>query len=146
MTSKTENIAQFSSLSHVQLFATPWTAARQASLFLTISQSLPKFTSIASVMPSSHLIFWCCLTISSSVVPSSSCLQSFPALGSFPVSQLLTSGGQSVGTSSSVLPMNSHGWFPLGLTGLISLLSKGPSGVFSSTTIRKHQFFDTHLS
>ena len=80
--------------------------------------------------------------ISSSVVPSSSCLQSFPASGSFPMSQLFASGGQSIGVSAStsVLPMNIQDWFPLGLTGWISLLSKGLSRVFSSTAVQKHQF------
>ena len=72
----------------------------------------------------------------------------FPASGSFPVSQFFTSGGQSIGTSASapVLPVNIQDWFPLGLTGLISLLSKGLSGVFSNTTVQKHQFFNTQLS
>ena len=86
---------------------------------------------------------WCHPAISSSVIPFSSCLQSFPASGSFLMSQFFTSGGQSMGVSASasVLPMNIQGWLPLGLTGLISLLSKGCSRVFSSTTIRKHQFF-----
>ena len=85
---------------------------------------------------------WCHPTISSSVVPFF-CLQSFPALGSFPVSQFFVSGGQSVGVSASasVLPMNIWHWFPLGLTGLISLQSKKPSRVFSNTTVQKHQFF-----
>ena len=78
-------------------------------------------------------------TISSSVVPFSSCLQSFPASGSFPMSQFFTSGGQSIRASSSVLPMNIQDSFPLGWTGLISLLSKGLSRVFSHTTARKHQ-------
>ena len=88
---------------------------------------------------------WCYPTISSSVVPFSSCPQSFPASGSFPMSQFLPSGGQCIGTlaSASVLPMNIQGWFSLGWTGLISLQSKGLSRVFSSTTIRKHQFFST---
>ena len=78
---------------------------------------------------------WCYLTISSSVALFSFCLQSFPASGSFPMSRVFTSGGQSIGASASasVLPMNIQGWFPLGLTGLISLLSKGLSRVFSST-------------
>ena len=81
---------------------------------------------------------WCCLTISSSVTPFSSCPQSFPALGSFPVSLLFSSGGQSIGTlaSASVLSMNIQGWFPLGLTGLISLQSRGFSRVFPGTTIK----------
>ena len=80
---------------------------------------------------------WCHPTISSSVVPLSSCLQSLPASGSFPMSQLFASGDQSFGASASasVLPMNIQGWFPLGLTGLISLQSKGLAGVFSNTTV-----------
>ena len=86
---------------------------------------------------------WCHPTISSSVIPFSSCLQSFPASGSFLVSQFFATGGQSFGVSAStsVLPMNIQDWFPLGLTGLISLHSKGLSGVFSNTTVQKHQFF-----
>ena len=85
---------------------------------------------------------WYHPTISSSVVPFSSCHQSFPASGSFLVSQLFVSGGQSIGASAStsVLPVNIQVWFPLGLTGLISLQSKELSGVFSSTTVRRHQF------
>ena len=91
---------------------------------------------------------WCHPTISSSVVPFSSCLQSFPALGSFTVNQLFISGGQSIGASASasVLLMNIQDWFPLGLTGLISLLYKGFSRVFSSTTIWKHKFFSAQPS
>ena len=86
---------------------------------------------------------WCHATISSSVVPFSSCLQSFPASGSFQMSQFFVSGGQSIGVSASasVLPMNIQDWFPLGLTGWISLLSKGLSRVFSNSTVQKHQFF-----
>ena len=86
---------------------------------------------------------WCYPTISSSVIPFSSCLQSFPASRSFPMSWLLASGGQSIeaSASASVLPMNIQEWFSLGLTGLISLLFEGLSRVFSSTTIWKHQFF-----
>ena len=84
---------------------------------------------------------WCYPTISSSVVLFFSCPQSFPASGSFPMNQLFASGGQSIGASASVLPMNIQGRFPLGLTDLISLLSKGLSRVFSSTTVWKHQFF-----
>ena len=85
---------------------------------------------------------WCHPAISSSVVPFSSCPQSLPASGSFPVSQLFTWGGQSIGVSASasVLPMNIQGRFPLGLTSLITLLSKRLSRVFSCTTVRKHQF------
>ena len=87
-------------------------------------------------------------TISSSVVPFSSCLQSFPASGSFPMSQFFTSGGQSIGVSASasVFPMNIQDWFPLGLTGWISLQSKVLSRVFSNTTVQKHQFFGAQLS
>ena len=93
------------------------------------------------------LSWWSHPTMSPSVVPFSSCLWSFPASGSFPRSQLFTSGGQSIGVSASalVLPMNIQGWFPLGLTGLISLLSKGLSRVFSSTTVGMHQFFIAQL-
>ena len=90
---------------------------------------------------------WCHPTISSSVVPFSSCLQSFPASGSFPRSQFFTSGGQSIGVSASasVFPMNVQDWFHLGLTGVISLQSKGLSRVFCNTTVQKHQFFSTQL-
>ena len=89
---------------------------------------------------------WCHPAISSSALPFSSCLQSFPASGSFPVSQLFASYGQSIGALASVLPMNIQDWFPLWLTGLISLQSKGFSRVFSNTTVQKHQFFSTQLS
>ena len=90
---------------------------------------------------------WCHTTISSSVIPFSSSLQSFPASGSFQ-SQFFTSGGQSIGvsTSTSVLSMNIQDWFPLGWTGWISLQSKGLSRVFSNTTVQKHQFFTAQLS
>ena len=91
---------------------------------------------------------WCHPTILSSVVPFSSRLQSFPASGSFQMSQFFTSGGQSIGVSASasVLPKDIQDWFPLGLTGLISLESKGLTRVFSNTTIQKHQFFGAQLS
>ena len=89
---------------------------------------------------------WYYLTISSSVAPFSSCLQSFPASGSFPMSQLFTLGGQSIGASASVFPMNIQGWFPLWLTCLLSLQSKRLSSMFSRTTVRKHQFFGTQPS
>ena len=94
------------------------------------------------------LIGWCHPTISSSVIPFSSCLQSFPASGSFSMSQFFASGGQSIGVSAStsVLPMNIQDWFPLGLTDLISLQSKGLSRVFSNTTVQKHQIFSTQSS
>ena len=89
---------------------------------------------------------WCHPTISSSVVPFSSCLQTLLASGSFQMNQFFTSGGQSIGISVSVLPMNIQAWFPFGSTGLISLLSKGLSRVFSSTTVWKHQFFSAQPS
>ena len=122
----------FDSLWHCGLHA-----ACQASLSFTISRSLLKLMSIELVMPFNHLILCCSL---------SSCLQSFPASGSFPMSQLFTSGGQNTGASASVLPMNIQGLFPLGLTGWISLQSKGLSRVFSNTTFQKHQFFGTQPS
>ena len=86
---------------------------------------------------------WCHPTISSSLVPFSSCLQSFPASGSFQMSQLFASGGQSIGVSAStsVLPMNTQDWFPLGWTGWISLQSKGLSRIFYNATVQEHQFF-----
>ena len=91
---------------------------------------------------------WCLPTISSSVVPFSSCPQSFPASGSFQMSQFFTSGGRSIGVSASTsdLPMNTQDWSPLGWTGWISLQSKGLSRVFSNTTVQKHQFFSAQLS
>ena len=91
---------------------------------------------------------WCHLTVSSSVIPFSSHLQSFPASGSFQTSQFFSSGGQSIGVSvsTSVFPMNIQNWFPLGGTGWISLQFKGLSRVFSNTTVQKHQFFGTQLS
>ena len=91
---------------------------------------------------------WCHPTISSSVVPFSSHLQSFPGSESFPMSQYFTSGGQSIGVSAtaSVLPMNIQDWFPLGWTGWITLQSKGLSRVFSNTAVQKHQFFSTEVS
>ena len=92
--------------------------------------------------------WWCHPTISSSVVPFSFCLQSFPASGSFPVSQFFTPGGQSirVSASASILPMNIQDWFPLGWTGWISLQFKGLSRVFSNTTVQKYQFFSAQVS
>ena len=118
-------------LSCVQLFVTPWTTAHQASLSFTISQSLLKLMSIESMMPSNHLILCYPLLLLPSI---------FPTSGSFSVSWLFTSGGQSIGASAlaSVLPINIQGWLPLGLTGLISLQSKGLSRVFSNTTVHKH--------
>ena len=126
-------VAVAQSLSCVQLFATPWTAASQTSLSFTISRSLLK-------LMSKELVYH--PTISSSVVPIS-CLQPFPALGSLLMSQLFASGGLSIGASASawVLPMNIQDRFPLGLTGLISLQSKRFSRVFSNTTVQKHVFW-----
>ena len=92
------------------------------------------------------LSWWCYPTILSSLVPFSSCLQSFSASGSFLMNWLFISGGQSIGDSASVLPMNIQDWFPLGLSGLISLQSKGLSRVFSNTTVPKHQFFGAQSS
>ena len=132
----TNDRIQFSSvqlLSRVQFFSTPCTATHQGSLSITNSQHLLKFISLSQ---------WCHPTVLSSVVPFSSCIHSFPASGSFPKSQLFTSDGQSIGTSASasVLTMNIQGWFLLGLTGLISLQSKGLSRVLPNTKIQKHQF------
>ena len=106
-------------LSHVQLFATPWTTGHQVSMSIINSWSFLQLMSIESVMPSNHLIL--CHPFS--------CLQSFPESGSFPMSQVFASGGQSIGVSAlaSVLPMNIQDWFPLGWTGLTSLQSKGLS-------------------
>ena len=127
------------SLSRVWLFVTPWTAACQASLSITIPGVYTNYCPLSR---------WCHPTISSSVVTFSSCLQSFPASVSFQMSQFFTSGGQSIGVSASasVLPMTIQDWFPLGWTGWISLQSKGLSRVFSNTTLQKHQFFGTQLS
>ena len=119
--------------SHVLLFVTSWTAAHQASLSLTVFRSLPKFLSIALLMPSNHLIFLLYSLFSF-------CPQSFPASGTFPMSQLFMSDDQNTGVSASalILPMIVQGWFPLRLTSLISLLPRGLSGVFSNTTVQKH--------
>jgi len=116
-------------LSCVQLFVTPWTGVAKLPC--------PSLTSRAcsNSCPSSQ---WCHPTILSSVVRFSSCLQSFSASGSFPVNQFFSSGGQSIGASASVLPMNIQDWFPLGWTGWISLKSKGLWSVFSNTTVKNH--------
>ena len=121
-------------LSHVWLFSTPWTAACQGSLFITTPRAC---------LNSCPFCQWCHPPISSSAVPFSSSLQSFPASGFFPMSQFFASVGQSIEPSAaaSVLPMNVQGWFPLGLTGVISLLSKGLLQVFSSITVWRHQLF-----
>ena len=133
---------QFSSvqsLSRVQLFATSWITAHQASLSITNSRSLLKLMSIESVMPCNHLILCYPLLL----LP-----QSLPASGSFPMSQLFAWGGQRIGVSAlaSVLPMNIQDWSLLGWTGWISLQSKGLSRVFSNTTLQEHQFFGAQLS
>ena len=133
------HFSSFQSLSRVRLLTTPWITARQDSLSYTISRSSLKLTSIESVMPSS---------LSSSVGPFSSCPQSLPASGSFPLSQLYTWGGQSTGVSASASfpPEKSQGWSPSEWTGWISLQSKGLSRVFSNTTVQKHQFFSDQPS
>ena len=97
---------------------------------------------------SGPLSWWCHTTISSSVIPFSSCPPSFPTSGSFQMSQLFATGGQSTGVSASasVFPVNIQDWFPLGLTGLMPLLSKGLAKVLSNTTVQKHQFFDAQPS
>ena len=116
--------------------AIPWTAVCQDPLSSTISWSLLKCP----------LSWWCHPIISSSVTPFSSCVQSFPPSGSIPMTWLFASSGQSIGASASVLPMNIQRWLRLEMTLLISLQSKGLSRVFSSTTIRKHQFFGAQPS
>ena len=139
---KAQTMAQLSSvqsLSCVRLFVTPWTAAHQASLSITNSRSLLKLMSIESVMPSNHLTLCCPLFLLPSI---------FPEAGSFQMSQLFASSGQSIGVSASasVLPMNTQDSSLLGWTGCISLQSKGLSRVSSNTTVQKHQFFITQLS
>ena len=114
------------SLSCVWLFATPWTAAHQASLSITNSRSLLKLMSIILVMPSNHLIFCCPLLLPSI----------FPNIKSFLMSQFFTSGGPSIGALTSVFSVNIQGWFPLGWTGWISLQSKGLSRVFSTSQLK----------
>ena len=126
------------SLSHVRLLATPLQNAR-------LPCPSPTNRAYSDSSPSSR---WCHPIISFSVVPFSSCLQSFPASGSFPMSQFLATDGQSirVSTSASVFSMNIQDWFLLRLTGWISLQSKGLSRVFSNTTVQKYQFFSAQLS
>ena len=134
-------LCQFSSvqsLSRVQLFATPWTIARQAPCPSPTPRVHPNPCPLSQ---------WCHPTISSSVVPFSSCPQSFPASRSFQMSQLFTSGGQSTGVSAStsVLPMNTQDWSPLEWTGWISLQSKGLSRVFSNTTVQNMNAYTWNL-
>ena len=131
---------QFSSVAQsCTTFCDPWTVAHQAPY------PSPTPGACSNSCPLSR---WCHPTISSSVIPFSSCLQSCPASGSFPMSRFFVLGGQSIGVSAtaSVLPMNIQDWFPWGLTGLMSLQSKGLSRVFSNTTVQKHQFFGAQLS
>ena len=128
-------LSSVQSLSRVQLFVTPWTTACQASLSITNSQSLLRLMSIGLVMPSNHLILCRPLLL-------------FPQIRVFQMNQLFASGGQStrVSAPTSVLPMNTQDWSPLGWTSWISLQSKGLSRVFSNTTVQKHQFFGTQPS
>ena len=137
---KREN--QFSSVqlfSHVQLFEIPWTAANQLPC--------PSSTS-GDCSDSCPLSWWCHPTISSPLVPFFFCLQYFPVSGSFWINQFFISDGKSIGASASAseLPMNIQDWFPLGLTGLISLQFKELSRVFSNITVQKHKYFGTQLS
>ena len=126
-------------LGHVQLFATPWIAAHQASLSITNSRSSLRLMSIESVMPSSHLILGHPLLFLPSI---------FPNIRVFQMSQLFASGGQNiqVSASASVLPMNTQDWSAFGWTDWISLQSKGLSRVLSKATVQKHEFFSTQLS
>ena len=121
-------LSSVQSLSRVQLFVTPWTTACQASLSITNSQSLLRLMSIGLVMPSNHLILCRPLLL-------------FPQIRVFQMNQLFASGGQStrVSAPTSVLPMNTQDWSPLGWTGWISLQSKGLSRIFFNTTVQKHQ-------
>ena len=136
---KKTSISSVQSLSRVRLFATPWIAARQVSLSITNSQSLPKLMCIKSVMPSSHFILGRPLLLLPPNPPSirvfsneSTLRMRWPSIG--------------VSASTSVLPMNTQDWFHLGWTGWISWQSKGLARVFSSTTVQKHQFFSDQLS
>ena len=139
MRSEANSVKVVQSLSCVRFSVTLWTEARQAPVSPTISQSLFTFVSIKSVMLANHLILHYPLIFAFSLSQHQ---------GLFPVSQFFTSGGRNMGASvsASVLPMNVQGWFPLGLTDLISLQSKELSRVFSSTTVRKHQFFGAQPS
>ena len=133
------SVSSVHSLNHVRLFATPWTAACQASLTITNSRSLLKLMSIELVMPSNHLILCHPLLLLPSI---------FPSIRSFPMSQFFSSGAQRTGVSASasVLPMSTQDWLSLEWTGWISLQSKGLSRFFSNTTVQKHKFFGAQLS
>ena len=137
--SESANLSSVQSLSRVQLFATPWAAAHQASLSIINSQSLLKFMSIESVMPSTHLILCHPLLLLPSI---------FPSIRVFSNESVLHIRSPNIGVivSASVLPMNIQDLFPLRLTGWISLQSMGPSGVFSNTTVQKHQLLGAQLS
>ena len=136
-------VAHFSSeqsLSHVRFFVTPWAAAGHPSLSITNSRSLPKLMSIELVMPSNHLILCCPLLLLPSIFPSFRVFSNESAL----LMRWPKSSG--VSASTSILPMNTQDWSPLGWTGWISLQSKkGLSRVFSNTTVQKHQFFSIQL-
>ena len=139
---KKASLVQFMSvqlLSHVQLFAAPWTASRQTSLSVTNSRSSLKLISIESVMSSNHLIFCRPLLLPPSILPS---------IRVFSNESALSTRWQSIGASAStsILPMNTQDWSPIGWTGLISLQTKGLSRVFSNITVQKHQFFSAQLS
>ena len=131
--------SSFQCLSRIWLFAAPWTAAHQASLSTTNSRSLLTLMFTESVIPCNHLILCHPLLLLPSI---------FPSIRVFSMNQFFASGGQRirVSASASVIPMNIQDRFPLGLTGLISLLSEGLSRVFSNTTIWKHKFFNTQHS
>ena len=154
-------------LNHVWLFATPWTAARWACLSITNSRSLLKLMSIDAIQPthpllppsppafnlSQHQNKWSEVKLLSHVLLFATlwtvAYQAPPSMGfsrSFQMSQFFASGGQTIGVSASVLPLNIWDWFPLGWTGWISLLSKGLSRIFSNTTVQKHQFFSAQFS
>ena len=149
---------QFDALEHKQISVIPWYHLVQFSCSVMSDSLWPhglQHARLPCPLPtpgaysnSCPLSWWCHLTIFPSVVPFSSYLQSFPASGSFPVSQVFVSGGQRIGVSasSSIFLMNIQDWFPLKLTSLTSFQSKGLSRVFSNTTTQKHQFFSTQLS
>ena len=133
------SVSSLKLLSHVRLFATPWTTERQGSLSITNSHSLLKLMSIDLVMPTTHFILCHPLLLPPSIIPS---------IRVFSMSQFFASGGQSIGVSASasVLPMNIQDRFPLGRTSWISLQSKRLSRVFSNTTVQKQQFFGAQVS
>ena len=144
---KNKNIAICSNMMDLEIFVVQLLSC--IWLCNSMDCSMPGCPSLSpGIFLDTHVHWWCHPTISSSIAPFSSYPQSFPASESFPISVLFTSGGQSIGASASasVLPMNIQGWFLLGLTGLISLLSKRLPRVFSSTTVWKHQFFGVQPS